>query len=61
MLHRLIETWEACQAQVAAETDGAESTISVSFKVMQRLHWRHIAALAQHGHVSPTVCSADPE
>lgn len=55
MLRHLIEARGATQAQVAAATGIAESTISAVVRGKRKLARRHLEALAQYFHVSPAV------
>jgi HTH-type transcriptional regulator/antitoxin HigA len=55
MLQHLIEAKGVTQAQVAAATSIAESTISAIVRGKRRLARKHLEVLARYFHVSPAV------
>jgi HTH-type transcriptional regulator / antitoxin HigA len=55
MLRHLIEAKDTTQAQVAAETGIAESTISAILAGKRGLNRKHIEVLARHFNVKPAV------
>jgi HTH-type transcriptional regulator/antitoxin HigA len=60
LLRHLLEARGIAQADVAAGTGIAESTVSEVLAGKRKLNRRHIAALAKFFHVSPAVFIAEP-